>query len=189
MDASPHGLGGILAQKQADGTLKPIRFGSRALTDVETRYSQTEREALAVRWACEHFHHFIFNRHFTVKTDHKPLERLLSANSNPPPRIQRWLLYLQAYDYKIVYVRSDPIAADYLSRYHPFTTNDHTLETSDAENHINSIVINAVPKSLTLSSLVQETNKDSILQQVISCMNRNNWSKTDKDILPYLRVK
>jgi len=50
VDASPHGLGAILSKKQPDGSVKPIRFGSRrALTDVETRYSQTEREALAVR--------------------------------------------------------------------------------------------------------------------------------------------
>ena len=36
VDASPHGLGAILAQKQQDDSVKPIRFGSRALTDVET---------------------------------------------------------------------------------------------------------------------------------------------------------
>ena len=43
VDASPVGLAGILMQQQ-----RSIAFRSRSLTPVEKRYSQTEREALAV---------------------------------------------------------------------------------------------------------------------------------------------
>ena len=43
VDASPVGLCGILAQED-----KPVLFVSRKLTKVESRYSQTEREALSV---------------------------------------------------------------------------------------------------------------------------------------------
>ena len=59
IDASSHGLGAILAQEQTDGQFKPVRYASRSLDDTETRYSQTEREALGARWACEHFHYYI----------------------------------------------------------------------------------------------------------------------------------
>ena len=55
VDASPVGLGAILTQKHPDGQ-KVITYASKALSPVEQRYSQTEREALAVVWACEHFH-------------------------------------------------------------------------------------------------------------------------------------
>ena len=51
VDASPVGLGGLLAQDN-----KVISYASRALSDVETRYSQTERETPATVWALEHFH-------------------------------------------------------------------------------------------------------------------------------------
>ena len=68
------------------------------IKDVEQRYSQTEREAVAAPWACEHFHYFLFDRHFTICTDH--LTKLYSASSSPPPRIQRWLLCVQTYDYE-----------------------------------------------------------------------------------------
>ena len=191
IDASPTGLGAILAQKQDDGQFRPIRFGSRALTDVESRYSQTEREALAARWSCEHFHYFIYHRPFTIRTDHKPLEKLLSSKSNPPPRIQRWLLYLQAYDYQICYVRRDPIAADYLSRYHPFAINsmDQSPESADAEHHVNAIISDAVPKFFTLQNIVDETKSDPVLCKVIENVKRNNWLKSDNETRPYYNVR
>lgn len=68
------GLGVILSQPGTDSSGdKVIAFASRALTSVEQRYSQTEREALAIVWACEHFHLYPYGSHFTVITDHKPL--------------------------------------------------------------------------------------------------------------------
>ena len=76
VDAGPVGLGAILAQQQADVLLLLIAFSSRSTTDVESRYSQTEREALTVLWGCQHFHHYVFDRHIIFNTDHKPLERL-----------------------------------------------------------------------------------------------------------------
>lgn len=53
VDASPVGLGAILTRAQADGTYKPVYYASYVLMDVERQYSQTEREALAIVWACE----------------------------------------------------------------------------------------------------------------------------------------
>ena len=56
VDANPVGLGAIMSQKQADGSFKPVAYASRSLTDVEKRYSQTEREALGIVFGCEKFH-------------------------------------------------------------------------------------------------------------------------------------
>ena len=52
VDASPVGLGAVLLQRR-DGVFRPVEYASRSLMDVERRYSQTEREALAVVWGCE----------------------------------------------------------------------------------------------------------------------------------------
>ena len=50
-DASPVGLGAIFTQEG-----KIVSYASRALTDVEQRYSQTDREMLAVVYGVEHYH-------------------------------------------------------------------------------------------------------------------------------------
>ena len=54
-DASKTGLGITLWQRQADGELKPIAFGSRFLNDSEKNYSIGELELLAVVWGLEKF--------------------------------------------------------------------------------------------------------------------------------------
>lgn len=63
-DASPVGLGAVLIQLQekSDGKRisRIIAFASKALTDTEKRYSQTQREALALVWAVERFYIYLF---------------------------------------------------------------------------------------------------------------------------------
>ena len=68
VDANPVGIAGILVLDD-----QPIAYGSRALSDVESRYSQTEREALAVVLACEHFDIYVRGSSLTVVIDHKSL--------------------------------------------------------------------------------------------------------------------
>ena len=52
VDASPVGLAAVLIQRNHcdDTASRIIAYGSHALTAVEQRYSQTEREALAIVW-------------------------------------------------------------------------------------------------------------------------------------------
>ena len=68
VEASPVGIAGILGLDD-----QPTAYGSRALSDVESRYSQTEHKALAVVLACERFDIYVRGSSFTVVTDHKPL--------------------------------------------------------------------------------------------------------------------
>ena len=53
-------MGAVLEQKQEDGSYRPIYHASRKLSEVERRYPQFEREALAVRWACEKFYLYLY---------------------------------------------------------------------------------------------------------------------------------
>ena len=75
VDASPVGISAILAQeKPYSDDCRIVAYASRALSPVEKRYLQTEKEALSIVWAVEHFHLFIYGKPFKLITDHKPLE-------------------------------------------------------------------------------------------------------------------
>ena len=91
VDASPVGLAALLVQEG-----RVVIYASRALTNVETRYNQTEREVSAVVWACEHFNRFVKGApRFTVISDHKPLE-FIWQKARPPLRIERCGLLLES---------------------------------------------------------------------------------------------
>ena len=69
-DASKTGLEITLRQKQADGELKPIAFGSRFLNDSEKNYSIGELELLAVVWGLEKFRFYLSGKKVFLYTDH-----------------------------------------------------------------------------------------------------------------------
>ena len=74
VDAFSRGLGAILSQRDPNtDDIRIVAYASRALMEIEQHYSQTEREALAIVFACEHFRLFLYGIHFTLYTDHKPL--------------------------------------------------------------------------------------------------------------------
>ena len=67
VDASLTGLATILIQhtlNKNDETV--VAYGSRSLPEVKQRYSQIEREALAVVFGCEHFRLFLHGIHFMI---------------------------------------------------------------------------------------------------------------------------
>jgi hypothetical protein len=72
VNASQSGLGAVLLQ---DG--KPVAYASKALTPSQQAYAQIEKEALALVFGCEKFHHYLYGRDVDAETDHKPLEIIM----------------------------------------------------------------------------------------------------------------
>lgn len=171
-DASPVGLGAVLTQCQ-DNEWRVISYASRSLTEVERRYSQTEKEALALVWACERFNIYIFGRQFELETDHKPLECIYTPTSKPSARIERWILRLQAYDFKVIYRPGKTNIADVLSRLNSKVKRDH------GENYdfVRAVVENSVPVALTPREIERASAEDGELRHIKSCVRSGNWEQ------------
>ena len=169
VDASPVGLGAIMSQ---DG--KVVAYASRALTSVESRYSQTEREALAIVWACEHFDMFIRGApNVNIITDHKPLE-CIWQKAKPPLRIERWGLRLQPYKLTIKYEPGHGNPADYMSR-HPSRTESDSREGNIAEVYVNFIASQAVPRAMSLDEVKMASANDKTIQKAIEFTRTGQW--------------
>ena len=98
-DASIKGLGACLLQ---DG--KPVYFASKALIESQKGYVAVGIELLAVAWAIEKFHHFLYASHFILETDQTPLEAILSKSLNQTtPRLQWILIRTSAYHFTVRY--------------------------------------------------------------------------------------
>ena len=99
-DVSSYGLGAFLLQKQPTGELKPVAYASRSTTDTECRYSQIEKEALALTWALKHWRDCLIRRpKVKVETDHKPLVPLFTTKlvDELPLGIQSFRVRVQHY--------------------------------------------------------------------------------------------
>ncbi|XP_047522868.1 uncharacterized protein K02A2.6-like [Pieris napi] len=114
-DASSYGVGCVLASRARNGSERVVAYASRSLTPAERHYSQIHKEALAIIFAVDKFHQYLYGRKFTLKTDHKPLVSIFGPNSAVPctaaSRLQRWAIKLSAYDFNIEHIFSAP--------YHP----------------------------------------------------------------------
>ena len=128
----------MLPHLMPDRPEKPM-FASRTLSKAEKNYSQIQKEGLAIIFAGKTFHQFIYGRHFTIQTDHKPLLGLVAKNKPIPAmtsvRIQRWEIILSGYDYTLCYRSGHQNSnADCMSRLN-FNLETET-EFSTMDNHV-----------------------------------------------------
>ena len=119
-DASKTELGITLWQKQSDGEITPIAFGSRYLNDSEKNYSIGELELLAVVWGLENFRFYLYGKKVFLYTDHQALEPLIKrnrCNRQYSARLTRWLDRLAHFDIAIQHIAGSNLKfTDFLSR-------------------------------------------------------------------------
>lgn len=128
-DASSLGYGSILMQRQRDGKLHPIFFFSKRTTEVESKYSSYELECLCIINSLKRFYIYLHGIKFKILTDCDSL-RLTLSKKDVVPRIMRWVLYLENFDYTLEHRPGKRMMhVDALSRAHNiFMIEDNTFE-------------------------------------------------------------
>lgn len=176
-DASPWGVGMVLSHRESDGSTRPIAYHSKTLSAAERKYSQLDKEALAVITGVKKFHNYVYGRQFTIETDHKPLLGLIGENKAFPemtsPRLVRWAIALSGYQYQLTYKPGAELGhADALSRKagKSFQEKEEIIEDVLMIENLPEIPL----KTRTVATL---TDNDTILKKVKEYVQQG-WPNT-----------
>ena len=149
-----------------------IAYGSWELSDMETRDSQIEDEALPVVWTCDHYDRFVNGvPHFEVITDHKPFVNIWQK-LRPLHRTEKWELHLQPYQLTIKYQPGRENPADYMSR--------QSVQRGILHSHGWALheccSVTGILIAMLMEEVKWETAKESTLQAVVSviCVNKRH---------------
>ena len=97
-----------------------MAFASRFLNNTEERYRINELELLGVVWAIEFFKYYLFEKNFTVLTDHRALLSVLKShrsNKSYKSRLTRWIDRLLPFNFNIEHIPGTRMGlVDYISR-------------------------------------------------------------------------
>lgn len=191
-DASAYGIGAVIQHTMSNGEERPIAYASRTLPPAEKIYSQIDKENLGLIYGVKKFHQYLWGRHFTLVTDHRPLLTLFCEHKSLPTlaaaRIQRWAIILSAYSYNFVYHKSEEHSnADGLSRCPLLETSDTGTTVASATVH--SLFAEHLQKApLKATSEAQTTRTASELARVYKYV-MEGWPDKVEDTLKVFFTK
>ena len=99
-DASDYAVGAVLGQR-VDKKSNVIHHASKTIDSAQRNYAITEKEFLAVVFACDKFRSYIVDYKVTVHTDHTAIKYLME-NKDAKTTLIRWVLLLQEFDLHII---------------------------------------------------------------------------------------
>lgn len=183
-DASSLGYAGILLQKQSDSKFHPVCYYSQRTTETESKLHSFELEMLAIINSLNRFRVYLQGIRFKIVTDCNSLNLALKKK-DINPKIMRWSLILQNYDYSLEHRDSTRMKhADALSRCHNniLVLQENTFETNLSIKQGQDSEISEIRKQLEVNDskmfelrngLVYRKDKNCLLFYVPKTMQSN----------------
>ena len=170
-DGSEKTIGGVLTQND-----HPVIYISHNVTSEEQKYSNIEREVLAVVFAVTRLRQFLLGRKFTLRTDHKPLQYIFNPSNQIPKVVsailERWAITLIAYDYDVQYTPGQNIGhADAISR----------LRFKDDEDDLVAAEMATLEKPvIDVDRLRKEMQSKEFMKRMMNRIRTGNWKNCTK---------
>ena len=76
-DANDYAMGVVLGQK-TNKMFRAIYYANKTFNEAQENYSTTEKEMLAMVFACENFRPYILGSHVIIHTDHTVIKYLMA---------------------------------------------------------------------------------------------------------------
>ena len=191
-DASDYAVGGALLQPNNKGYLQPVAFTSSSMNPTEQRYTQIEKECLAICHTFQKFDHWLYGKHdIEVYTDHQPLETIKKKPLNKAPaRLQRMIMRLQRYRFQVTYKTGLTLhLADTLSPApftHPVAVDVTSFDVFRVEMQHFGQQRNPGLTENTERRIQEETRKDETLKELHRVITRG-WPNAKAAVPPPLR--
>ena len=129
-DASDYAIGAVLGQR-TEKIFRAIYYAIKTFNKTQENYSATKNEMLAVVFACDKFRPYILGSNVIIHTDHAAIKYLM-AKKEAKPRLIRWVLLLQEFDFEIKDKKgSDNVITDHLSRLERLTKDEKGYEIAE----------------------------------------------------------
>ena len=119
---------------------------------------------------------YLYGIEFELYTDHIPLETIYSSRSKPCAQIERWILRLQPYKFKVKYLPGEQNIADPLSH---LLQENKQAESSSAhkvsDEFIRFVAMTATPRSMTTREVEEASSEDREFVELRQCIRNGNW--------------
>jgi hypothetical protein len=176
VDAGPHGISYVLTQINKNNNNVLTECGSHTFSDAQQRYSQVEKECLALTWAIDHLRlKLLLLPDLIIYTDSKSVVDIVnneSTRQSKSNRIQSWMSNMPGGNFLIKHIPGKQNIADFISRCHnsdKSATFDQKFKTIYMVKQINQI---------SLEELRAETKTDPALHEIANCIITNKIPST-----------
>ena len=138
------------------------------MNETQCSYAQIEKELLVVVFACKRFHQYVYSKHITVESDHKPLEAIFKK---PLPQVTKNARTTTSLRITLVYKKGTKMyMADALSCAHPLYIIDKLFERDmSSESYVTNHKLKAIQEEIKTNETMQV-----LIQQIQSGWPENN---------------